>query len=153
MTGQPVRASCMERTFAHFLAQLALVSGRRVRATALRGSCLLCALLALAPTTVATQEPDAPHPTRAGLVRDAACAHLPPAPVAAALPNDNREPAGTLRSSVLSLRLSAREVAWYPEGPRGCALPVHALAEERASASIPGPLIRVTVVPIRVRER
>jgi hypothetical protein len=49
------------------LAPLALVSSRRVRATALRRSCLLSALLALAPTTVATQKPDALHPTRAQL--------------------------------------------------------------------------------------
>jgi manganese oxidase len=75
----------------------------------------------------------------------AACDHLPRVSAPAALPNDNRELAGTLRDGVLSLSLEAREAAWHPEGPDGCALPVHAFAEQDGAARIPGPLIRVRV--------
>ncbi|HEX6307493.1 MAG TPA: multicopper oxidase domain-containing protein [Longimicrobiales bacterium] len=74
----------------------------------------------------------------------AACAHLPPVAAQAAQPNDNRTPAGTLRDGALTLRLVARVAAWHPEGRDGCAVRMHAFAEEgSAAASIPGPLIRV----------
>ena len=71
------------------------------------------------------------------------CAHLPVANAPRAASNDNRAFAATLRDGVLSLRIVARPVAWYPEGPQGCALRVHAFAEEGKSPRIPGPMIRV----------
>jgi FtsP/CotA-like multicopper oxidase with cupredoxin domain len=60
-----------------------------------------------------------------------------------AVANDNREPAGTLRQGVLTVRLEARASEWHPlgEGERGIA--VHAFAETGRPASVPGPLIRV----------
>ncbi len=82
------------------------------------------------------------------------CRHLPAVTEPRAAPNDNRAPVGSLRDGVLSLRLVARRAAWYPEGPQGCALQVHAFAEEGKGALIPGPLIRVrsgTEVAVSVR--
>jgi manganese oxidase len=76
---------------------------------------------------------------------DANCDHLPRVKAAAAEANDDRARAGVLRDGVLSLSLEAREAAWYPEGPDGCALRAHAFAEEGGHARIPGPLIRVRV--------
>ena len=59
-----------------------------------------------------------------------------------------------VRDGVLTLRLVIREASWYPDGPNGCALRVHAFAEEGDSARIPGPLIRVrTGTEVRVRVR
>jgi manganese oxidase len=75
--------------------------------------------------------------------RAADCRHLPPVSVPTAIPNDNRRPAGVLRDGVLSVRLVARPAAWKPEGAAGCALAVHAFAEEGRAAQIPGPLMRV----------
>lgn len=70
------------------------------------------------------------------------------------VPNDNRTPAGTLRSGVLTLQLVARPALWRPEGPDGPDLPVYAFAEEGKSPRIPGPLVRVPVgTEIRVRIR
>ena len=71
------------------------------------------------------------------------CSALPPAPRNAALPNDNRVRAGTMRSGVLTVRIVAQRAAWRPDGPSGCVLGVHAFAEEGKQATIPGPLIRV----------
>lgn len=71
-----------------------------------------------------------------------------------ARPNDNRVPSGTFRDNVLRVSVVARAVVWYPDGPRGCALAVHAFAEEGQDARIPGPLIRVkagTEVHVAVR--
>ena len=68
--------------------------------------------------------------------------------------NDNRVPSGTVRDGVLRVSVVTRAVAWYPDGPRGCALAVHAFAEEGQDARIPGPLIRVragTEVQVAVR--
>ena len=75
------------------------------------------------------------------------CRHLPapPATATAAVPNDNRTRAGVIRDGVLTLRLVARDAAWRPDGPAGCALTVRAFAEEGRSTSIPGPMIRVAV--------
>jgi FtsP/CotA-like multicopper oxidase with cupredoxin domain len=73
----------------------------------------------------------------------AVCAHLPTPPSAAAVANDNRARAGTLRDGVLSVRLVARPAAWRPDGPSGCALRVHAFAEDGKPTTVPGPLIRV----------
>jgi FtsP/CotA-like multicopper oxidase with cupredoxin domain len=71
------------------------------------------------------------------------CAHLPAATAPQAASNDNRLVAGSLRDGVLSLRIVATLAAWHPEGKQGCALQVHAFAEEGKPAQIPGPLIRV----------
>lgn len=82
------------------------------------------------------------------------CSALPSPPRNAALPNDNRLRAGTLRGGVLTVRIVAQPVAWKPDGPSGCALGVHAFAEEGKPATIPGPLIRVssgTEVRVTVR--
>lgn len=61
--------------------------------------------------------------------------------------NDNRVPAGELRSGVLTLRLVARVGFWRPEGAQGPEIPIYAFAEEVAGRTpqIPGPLIRVPV--------
>ncbi len=77
-------------------------------------------------------------------VREVGCPF--PNPTApAALPNDNRTPAGILRSGVLELKLEIRLAGWYPDGPAGCGLPVHVFAEAGKPATTPGPLIRVRV--------
>jgi FtsP/CotA-like multicopper oxidase with cupredoxin domain len=84
------------------------------------------------------------------------CRHLPALPPAAgvAVPNDNRTRAGVLRDDVLTLRLVVRDAAWHPDGPTGCALAVHAFAEEGGSISIPGPMIRVVLgTEVRVTVR
>ena len=57
--------------------------------------------------------------------------------------NDNRIAAGSMRAGVVEARLVARAASWSPDGPKGCALAVHAFAEEGKSPSIPGPLLRV----------
>ena len=74
----------------------------------------------------------------------APCSHLPAPPANAAVANDNRARAGTLAHGVLTLRLVARPAAWRPDGASGCALSVHAFAEEGKPTTIPGPLIRVS---------
>ena len=82
------------------------------------------------------------------------CAHLPRPAHPRAESNDNRLLAGTMRDGVLTLRLVMREASWYPDGPDGCALRVHAFAEEGKPARIPGPLIRVrTGTEVRVSVR
>src|SRR6478735_12225530 len=82
------------------------------------------------------------------------CSALPLPPQSAALPNDNRLRAGTLQRGVFTVRIVAQRAAWRPDGPSGCALGVHAFAEEGKPATIPGPLIRVrsgTQVRVTVR--
>ncbi|HMA23009.1 MAG TPA: multicopper oxidase domain-containing protein [Gemmatimonadaceae bacterium] len=82
------------------------------------------------------------------------CSALPSPPRNAALANDNRLRAGTLHGGVLTVRIVAGRAAWRPDGPSGCALGVHAFAEEGKPATIPGPLIRVwsgTKVRVTVR--
>src|SRR5215212_81067 len=69
------------------------------------------------------------------------CRHLPTTSARAAMPNDNRARAGVLRNGVLTVHLVARVAAWRPEGSTGCALTVHAFAEEGRPAQIPGPLL------------
>jgi FtsP/CotA-like multicopper oxidase with cupredoxin domain len=89
-----------------------------------------------------------------GSARAGDCAPLPRADVPAATANDNRVVAGRLVDGVLTLRLVARRVRWRPDGPDGCALDVHAFAEEGKRARIPGPLVRVrsgTEVRVSVR--
>jgi FtsP/CotA-like multicopper oxidase with cupredoxin domain len=100
--------------------------------------------LGIAPTPVAP----------AGAPPLASCTNLPAPPASAAVANDNRTRAGTLRDGVLTLRVVMRSVAWRPDGPSGCGLGVHAFAEEGKPATVPGPLIRVnggTEVRVTVR--
>lgn len=59
------------------------------------------------------------------------------------LANDNRSPAGQLRSGVLAIVLEARTGIWYPEEKDGPGLEVQAFAEAGKALQIPGPLIRV----------
>lgn len=61
----------------------------------------------------------------------------------AAVANDNRVPAGTLRDGVLELHLEARLATWRPHRDGGGAMTVMAFAEQDGIASIPGPLLRV----------
>ena len=61
----------------------------------------------------------------------------------AAVPHNNVTSAGALAGGVLRLALAAERVRWHPEADDGPALPVDAFAVEGASASIPGPLVRV----------
>ncbi len=77
------------------------------------------------------------------LVASADCSHLPSVSAPPAVSNGNRVRAGRLRDGVLSLRIVASPVAWHPDGAQGCALRVHAFAEEGKAPQIPGPLIRV----------
>jgi FtsP/CotA-like multicopper oxidase with cupredoxin domain len=63
------------------------------------------------------------------------------APLAAM--NDNRRPAGTLSSGVLTLDLDVRQGRWQPEGPNGIMLTVPVFAEHGKSPEVPGPLVRV----------
>jgi len=68
--------------------------------------------------------------------------------------NDNRAPAGQFARHELRLALDARWGRWYPDGPKGTAVPIQAFAEDGKTPQIPGPLIRVasgTVVVVRVR--
>src|SRR5688572_26854644 len=72
----------------------------------------------------------------------------------AALPNDNRAPAGRLANGVLTVALEARPVAWYPEADDGPWVPTYAFAESGQRARLPGPLIRVpagTMIAATVR--
>lgn len=75
----------------------------------------------------------------------AACEHLPVPTAPAAVPNDNRSPAGDLRDGVLTLRLVVTTATWRPDGPEGCGIEVYAFAEEGEETRVPGPLIRVPV--------
>ena len=87
-------------------------------------------------------------------LRSASCGELPTPPRNAAVANDNRVRAGTLREGVLTVRLVATQAAWRPDGPNGCALSVNAFAEEGKPTQVPGPLIRVlagTEVRVSVR--
>jgi FtsP/CotA-like multicopper oxidase with cupredoxin domain len=77
------------------------------------------------------------------LGRAADCGHLPPPVATRAVPNNNRAPVGVLSNGVLTVRLVARPAIWYPDGPDGCGLTVHAFAEEGRAPRIPGPLLRV----------
>ena len=82
------------------------------------------------------------------------CTHLPAPPANAAVANDNRVRAGALRDGVLTVRLVARPSAWRPDGPSGCALRVHAFAEDGKATTIPGPLLRVSAgTEVRVTVR
>jgi FtsP/CotA-like multicopper oxidase with cupredoxin domain len=60
-------------------------------------------------------------------------------------PNDNRQPAGTLRDGVLTVRLEARRSDWHPDGDNAPGAEVPAFAEAGKAPQIPGPLIRAAV--------
>ena len=72
----------------------------------------------------------------------------------AAVPNDNRVPAGTIQDGVLSLSLEARLAKWHPDGDSLPALMVETFGEEGRAPSAPGPLVRVPVgTELRFRVR
>ena len=59
-------------------------------------------------------------------------------------PNDNTQPAGTLRNGVLTLALETRLGSWEPDGVGGKTIDsLVAFAEVGRAPSTPGPLIRV----------
>src|SRR3954471_21193602 len=66
-------------------------------------------------------------------------------PVAMAVANDNRTPAGVLKDGVLTLHLVALVARWQPEGqgPHDPVRIVQTFAEEGKAPQIPGPLVRV----------
>ena len=72
-------------------------------------------------------------------------------PLPAISTNENREPAGTLKAGVLTLRLELREGRWHPGSPDGRStigdipgvVDTYAFAEEGHAPQLPGPLIRV----------
>lgn len=66
-----------------------------------------------------------------------------PPPVAPAVANDNRAPAGTVRRGVRHVRLETRLAAWRPDSGVDSSLTVRAFAEVGRAPSIPGPLLRV----------
>ena len=76
-------------------------------------------------------------------VLSAECATGSPIPRLRAAPNNNTSPAGTMQAGILTVRLVARAVAWFPDGPSGCALTVNAFAVDGKQPQIPGPMIRV----------
>ncbi len=70
------------------------------------------------------------------------------------IPNDNRNPAGTLVNDVLTLDLRAAVGTWRPEGKSGPALQVDAFGEATGALTAPAPLIRVpegTEIVVSVR--
>ncbi len=73
-----------------------------------------------------------------------------------AVANDNRAPAGRLRSQVLTLDLDVVVARWRPEGPDDPEVPILAFAERGSAALVPGPMLRVpqgTTVRMRIRNR
>ena len=64
-------------------------------------------------------------------------------PLARIATSDNRQPAGRLEGSTLTVRLEARNGVWYPEAQDGYGVPVAAFGEEGKPLQNPGPLIRV----------
>ena len=73
-------------------------------------------------------------PALSGAPRERARVHI----------NDNRTPAGVLRSGVLTLNLEARVATWHPDADDGPGVEVQAFAEVGRASQIPGPLIRVS---------
>jgi FtsP/CotA-like multicopper oxidase with cupredoxin domain len=66
-----------------------------------------------------------------------------PSPVAEALPNQNRHPAGRWSHDTLSVSIDARPAVWRPDSTASPPANVYAFAEPGGAPSIPGPLIRV----------
>lgn len=78
-----------------------------------------------------------------GVTHNIPSAGYPPARgTSDAVANDNRVAAGKLANGVLTVRMEAREVMWYPEEKTSPGIPVYAFAETGKSGSVPGPLIR-----------
>ena len=72
----------------------------------------------------------------------------------AALPNDNRTPAGVRVGDTLVLRLVVARVRWHIHAELGPSFDVLAFAEEGRAPTIPGPLLRVRAgTPVRVTIR
>ena len=69
--------------------------------------------------------------------------HIHHSAAATAIANDNRVSGGRLAKGVFTLNLEAREATWYPEGPSGPPILVHAFNEVGGSPRAPGPMIRV----------
>jgi FtsP/CotA-like multicopper oxidase with cupredoxin domain len=72
----------------------------------------------------------------------------------AAVPNNNRSPAGRLRHDTLTVRLVVGMASWTPEGDDGVAITVAAFGEQGKAPRIPGPLLRApagTVIDASVR--
>ncbi|MFL5519836.1 MAG: multicopper oxidase domain-containing protein [Gemmatimonadales bacterium] len=66
--------------------------------------------------------------------------------------NDNQTPAGTLADGALSLDLTLRTGAWYPDADGGASAPMRAFAAGSGAPQIPAPLIRVAEgTEVRVR--
>jgi len=64
-------------------------------------------------------------------------------PLPAVVTHDNRQAAGSLYDSVLTLELRAHAGLWRPEGHHGRAIRIEAFGEGSSSLSVPAPLIRV----------
>jgi FtsP/CotA-like multicopper oxidase with cupredoxin domain len=98
---------------------------------------------------VSTQESVVAPPPRIPLPRPAANAPM-------AQINDNRQPAGRLTGTTLTLELDVVEAAWQPEGPHDPIVRVLAFAEPGKAPTIPGPLLRApigTTVHLTVRNK
>ncbi len=70
--------------------------------------------------------------------------------------NDNRQSAGTLAGSVLTIRLESRTGEWHPDGENSPGIRVNAFGVEGAPLQVPGPLIRAregTEIHASVRNR
>jgi hypothetical protein len=70
--------------------------------------------------------------------------------------NDNRQPAGRLSGTTLTLSLSIVEAAFQPEGENDPVVRILAFAEEGRSPQVPGPLLRApvgTTVRLTVRNQ
>ena len=103
---------------------------------------VMLGLASIVASSIALRAPRDISPATAGWrIVDRGAVADPPAAIA----NENRESAGTLRGETLVLRLVARAATWQPEGPQGPRAEVFAFAEEGESPRIPGPLIRVPV--------
>ncbi len=86
----------------------------------------------------------------------ASCCSIPPrpAPIALAVPNDNRVAAGRLIGGTQRIRFVAQRSTWHPDADSGPSLVVEALGEEGRAPAIPSPLIRVRMgTPVSVTIR
>ncbi len=75
---------------------------------------------------------------------------------ASVVANDNRTPAGTLASGVLTLHLEVRAGVWHPEAPDSRPIQAYFFGEEGRGLQTPGPLIRVpqgTELQVSVRNQ
>ena len=84
--------------------------------------------------------------TLGGVAHQARSASLPAGVVGSAEQvaiNDNRAPAGTVRTGILTVRLEVREGEWRPDRETDAGLQVRAFAEEGKPLQVPGPLLRV----------